>query len=125
MSKDKTIYRHDYKQLVETARAAVIEKQLVTYVFLSEVLKTDSVGTIAKVLKKLQREGTVAQNEGRKWVVLVGKDGSKREAPTGPKPGKIRRKKSKRAAEVAVTKAAAKTAAKTPKKAVPELPRRD
>jgi len=97
--------------LLETAKKAILSEQKADYVFLRAKLGNISVDTVCRVLKRLAKLGVVGQGKGRKWIVMMNSDGSKKDGivlPARKRRRKIRRKrKNARSAAVRVRRASA------------------
>jgi hypothetical protein len=68
----------DWKKIKTTASEAVMAEQNASYAFLSEKLGGLSWTSVWKLLKFLEAKGLVRQGEDRHWVVIVNRDGSRK-----------------------------------------------
>ena len=115
MPKTKRVKRSkrlDYRGLTATAAELVQKEQEAGYKFLAEKLKV-GVGTVAKILKRLETKGLVRRGKGRQWMVLKNADGTPK--PDGELPEKRRFRKKRRAKQQAVNDESAKLADLTAK----------
>ncbi len=84
------------RKLTEEAGKLVQEHQNASYAFLRDKLKV-GVGTVVKVLKRLEVKGLVRRGANRRWAVLVNADGSKKPDAGGvPQRRRIKKRRVRR-----------------------------
>ncbi len=114
MAKKRNSKKRLNAELIRKAKEAVLKSQDASYKFLKTTLGVGSMGMLKRILQNLSRLGVVAQTTGRRWVVTMSPDGTKRERPPAPKRKKARRKR----------RSKAKTSASAPS-AKPQAPKGD
>lgn len=80
----------NWKALTDKAAALIKAEQKTDYVFLRQKLGV-GVGTIAKVLKRLEAKGIVRRGKGRRWTVIVNPDGSPKSGQDVPQKRRFRK----------------------------------
>jgi DNA-binding transcriptional ArsR family regulator len=66
----------NWKELTKKAGELVQTEQNASYKFLREKLGEIGIGTLSKLLKRLEVKGLVRRGKSRNWVVLVNADGT-------------------------------------------------
>lgn len=76
--------RVNWGALVKQASEFIVAEQNASYDFIRSKLANIGVGTVSKLLKRLQTKGLVRRGKKRAWIVIVNADGTPKDAATLP-----------------------------------------